>query len=140
MKIIPLSPGGVQGWVVPKRKDPARRLRLLPLPRGDLGENAADDVAMHIGQAHVSATETVGEFLMIQSEKLEDGGMEIEYFRDVFHRMHADFVGRAVDKTALQAPACHPDGEGCLMVVPTVRLGGMGGPAELRRPNHESLP
>ena len=116
-----------------------RECSSIQVRNSDLGENAADDVAMHIGQTHVSATETVGEFLMIQSEKLEDGGMEIEYFRDVFHRMHADFVGRAVDEAAFQASARHPDREGCLMVVPTVRLGGMGGPAELRRPDDQSF-
>src|SRR5436309_15782111 len=105
-----------------------RECSSIQVRNSDLGENAADDVAMHIGQTHVAATETVDEFLVIQSEKLEDGGVEIEYFRDVLHRMHADFVGRAVDKTALQASARHPQSEGCFMVVPAVRLGSMGGP------------
>jgi len=36
-KLVP-SAGGVQGWVAPDRKDPPRRLRLLPLSRGDFQE------------------------------------------------------------------------------------------------------
>jgi hypothetical protein len=30
-----------------------------------LGENPVDDVAVHVGEADVAATKTVGEFLMI---------------------------------------------------------------------------
>ena len=40
---------------------------------------------MHIGETDIAAAKTVREFLMVQSEKMEDCGVEIEYLRNIFH-------------------------------------------------------
>src|SRR5437867_906731 len=94
---------------------------------------------MDVGETYVATTKTIDEFFVIQSKKLEDCGVEIKYFRNVFHRMHADFVGRAIDEAALQTSACHPHRKGCLMVVAAVGLRSMRGSAELGRPHHQSF-
>ena len=56
---------------------------------------------MDVGETNVAATKTIDELFVIQTKKLQDCGVEIEYFRDVFHRIHSDFVGRAVDEATL---------------------------------------
>ena len=103
------------------------------------GKNAADDVSVNVGKAHVSATKTVCQFLVVQSEQPQDRGVEIEHFGDVLHRTHAHIIGRAIDQSAFQATTCHPDCEGGLMVIATVRFGAVRCAAELGGPNHECL-
>ena len=65
----PLSGGGL-------RRNARARIEIS-------GENAVDHVAVHIGETHVAATESIGEFFVIQSQKPEDRGVEIVHFRDV---------------------------------------------------------
>ena len=104
-----------------------------------LGKNAADDMSVHVGEAYIAAAETVCQFFVIQSEKLQDGGMEIKDLSHILHGMHADVVGRTVGQAAFQAPTRHPDREGGLVVVATIRLRSVRRAAKLSRPNHQCL-
>jgi len=53
------------------------------------GKNPVDDVPVHISQAYIATTEAISQFLVVESEKLEDRGMQIENLGDILHRMHA---------------------------------------------------
>src|SRR5437016_9096363 len=101
------------------------------------GKNPTDDMPVHVGEAHIAAAEAVCEFFVIESEKLKDRGVEVEHFGDILHRMHADLVGRTVDQSAFQSPTRHPDREGGLVVIATIRFGAMRRAAKLGRPNHQ---
>src|SRR5438128_12377781 len=96
-------------------------------------------MAMHVGETHVAATETIDEFFMIQSKKLEDCRVEIEYFRDIFHRIHANFIGRAIDEAVFQTSSRHPDREGVSWWSRPSGLGACGVRPKLSRPNHQSF-
>src|SRR5262245_28801341 len=74
---------------------------------------------------------------MIESEELKNRCVEIKHLCHVLHRMHADFIGGAVNQAALQAPTCHPDCEGSLVVIAAIWFGSMWRAAKLRSPNHE---
>jgi len=60
---------------------------LCPL-RGS-GQDVAYDSAMNIGQAEIAAAVVVGESLVIQTEQMENRGMEIMDVDAVFDGMHA---------------------------------------------------
>ena len=64
---------------------PRRLKRFPPLIGGVSCENSVDNMSMNIRKTDIAATKTVSEFLVIQSQKLEDCGVEIEHFCDVFH-------------------------------------------------------
>ena len=59
---------------------------------------------MHVGEAEVAALETVGEFLVIEAEEVEERGVEVVDVDFVFDDAEAEFVGRAEDGAAFTPP------------------------------------
>ena len=77
---------------------------------------------MHIGESEIPALETVGETLVIESEQVHEGGLEIVDVNFVFSDPKSQFVGSAVRIAAFYAPARHPHGEAVRIVVATQNL------------------
>ena len=103
---------------------------------------------MDVGEAEVAAGVVVGEFLVIEAEEVENGGLEIVDVDGVFGGGEAEFVGGAVDVTALHSTAGHPHGEAVVVVVAAFmvpafgsRLGHFhgGGAAEFAAPDDEGF-
>lgn len=63
------------------------------------GEDRLDDVAMHVGQAALNAIVVVCQFLVIQSEQVQDGGMQVVDVDHVLDGGVAELVAGAVDQT-----------------------------------------
>ena len=74
-------------------------------------------MAVHVGQAKVTAIVTVGEFLVVQSQLMEDGGVQIVHVHLAFHGMVAVLVGVAMGEAGLKAAAGKPGREAIRVVV-----------------------
>ena len=61
-------------------------------------------VAVHVGEAKVSALEGVGEAFVVDAEQMQHGGVEIVNVEDVFDGVVAEFVGRTVGDSASNSP------------------------------------
>ena len=70
-----------------------------------LSEDILYHVAVDVGEAEVAALEAEGEFLVIEAEEVEDGGLEIVDVDFIFHNGEAEFVGLAVAEAAFDAAA-----------------------------------
>ena len=60
-----------------------------------LRQQLGHDLAMHIGQPEVAPLGAEGELLMIKSEQMQHGGVEVMHMDAVFHGVEAQLVGRA---------------------------------------------
>src|SRR5262245_26377185 len=101
-----------------------------------------DHVAMHVGQPEVSPLEAVRQPGVIDSQAVQDGGLEVVDVDGVFHDVVAELVGLAVGDPSLDAAAGHPDGETTRVVVAAETLLGdlalaVGGTTELAAPDDE---
>ena len=56
---------------------------------------------MHIGQAEVPASVAIGQLLMFQSHKVQDGCMQVMDVHAVFDGVVAELIRRPVDKAGL---------------------------------------
>lgn len=61
------------------------------------GQNVADDLAAHVGEALVSCVMSIGQLQMVQSHQVKDGGVQVIDVCPVLNRAQSDFIGRAVD-------------------------------------------
>ena len=66
---------------------------------------------MHVGQATLDAVVVVAQALVIESEQVQERGVEIVNGRDILHRLVAELIRGSVAETALYARAREPDGE-----------------------------
>ena len=78
-------------------------------------------MAVDIGQAKISSAETIGEFLVIESEQVLHGRPQIVNRADILHRIVAKFISGAVGRAALDAAAGQPDAESKGVMIATIR-------------------
>ena len=72
---------------------------------------------MDVGQAALDAVVVVGQPLMIESEQMQDRGMEVIDRYWILTHPVADLVGRPVTEPRLQAGSGEPAGEGVLIMI-----------------------
>lgn len=80
--------------------------------------------AVDIGQTEVSTSISVGEIFVIETEQVENGGVEIVDVDGIFDGFEAEIVGLAVLIAAADAATCHPHSEAVMIVIATE--GGVG--------------
>lgn len=51
-----------------------------------------NDVSVDVGQTHVTTTMAVDELFMIQTQLVQDRGVQIVHGHDVFDGMHAELI------------------------------------------------
>ena len=81
----------------------------------------------------------VNDFRMIETEKAEDGGVQIVHVNLVFHRMQAEFVGFADDLPAFYPTTCHPHGEPGRVVVAPIPFLAHGSATKFTSPDDEGF-
>src|ERR1022692_2348269 len=92
-----------------------------------------DHAPVDVGQAEVSALETVSEPGVVETEQVQNGGLDVVDVDGVFDDVEAKFVSRAEGEAALQAAAGHEHGVGeRVMVASEVGAGGRAALAERR--------
>ena len=69
------------------------------------GEDVFDYVAMYIGEAEIAALKTVGEALVVNAEKVQDGGLQVVNVDFAGGDVEGEVVGLAVAISAFYATA-----------------------------------
>src|SRR5437867_10001372 len=93
----------------------------------------------HVREAEVAASETVREFLMIESQQVKDGRMQIVDVHSILYRMVAEFVRGAVDVAGLYASSSHPHGVAIRIVVAPVDALRPRCAPKLSTPDHQRI-
>ena len=94
---------------------------------------------MDVCQAEVTAGVAVGELLVIKSELVEDGGMEVMEMGSLLHGRNPIFIGRSKPEPTLDSSPCHPEGKPLMVVVPAVLFLHVRGATEFSSPDDEGF-
>ncbi len=87
------------------------------------GKYLPDDIPVNIGQAAFQAVVVLGQALVIQSQEVQDGRIEIPDGGSIDGRPASECIGFPVTHAAPNARAHHPEGEGIgIMVSPRCAL------------------
>ncbi|MFM1944913.1 MAG: hypothetical protein RI897_3895 [Verrucomicrobiota bacterium] len=106
------------------------------------GEDIVDDAGgFDAGEFHIEALVSVGEALVIDTEEVEHGGVEVTDVDDIFDGVIAEFIGSAVGGAGLDTAAGEPHGEALDVVVASFAAFflGHGGAAEFAAPDDEGV-
>ena len=84
--------------------------RLRPPPPTSLSQNLRHDVAVDVGQPEVASLEAIRQFLVIDAERVQDGGLQVVDGHRIRHDVVAELVGLAEHEPALRCrrrpPTC----------------------------------
>lgn len=100
---------------------------------------------LHSGEFEIEAGAAEGEVFVVDSEAVEDGGLEIGHFDFVFDDVEAHFVGGADGDPTFDAAARHPHAESLGVVIAahaaTEGQTGLdhGGAAKFAAPDHQGV-
>ena len=88
-----------------------------------LGANDfGNDCTVYVGETHVTAAESNGETLVVDSEQVQHVGVKIVDGHFVFDDTISILVRRAVNGSALTSTTRHPQAEPLRVVVSTIAL------------------
>lgn len=113
--------------------------------RAGSGEQGADDGAVHVGESEVTSLEPEREAFVVESEEVEERGLEIVNVDRVADDIHAEVIGFAEGESGAGAAAGHPDGErvGVMIASPARAIVEVAlderGPAEFAPPDDEGV-
>ena len=104
-----------------------------------LCEDFLDDFGgFYAAEFEVESLEFVGEGGVVDAELVQQCGVKIVDCDFVLHDTVAEFVGLAVNDAALDAAACHEEGKGIDVVIPTCSL-AHGSASEFAAPDDEGV-
>ena len=72
---------------------------------------------VHIGEAEITPSVVVGKPLVVKTQKVEQGGLQVVNAHRVLCDMEPEVIGRAVGGTGFHATPGHPQGIGLRVVV-----------------------
>src|SRR5947209_18460782 len=72
---------------------------------------------MNVGQAIVTALETIGQFLVVEAEQVQDGRLVVVNMHRPIGDAKTQVVGRPVGDARLDAAASHEDGVAVRMMI-----------------------
>ena len=86
-----------------------------------LRQNSFHDLGwLNSGEPLVEALEFVGEQFVMDPELVQEGGVQVSDVNGVFHDVVGEFVGFAVNGSALDAASGHPQRETTRMVIASI--------------------
>src|SRR5687767_2177701 len=87
----------------------------------------------NIREPEIPPVEPIGELLVVNAEKMQDGRVEVIDGHPILDRFIAELIGLAVMYPALHAASRHPGGKRVRIVIAPGKLGFLrnGEPAEL---------
>ena len=106
-------------------------------PKVPLSNDIMGDFAVDVGESKIPAGVLVSQFLVIQTQKVKDSGMEVMEVHAVFHRSHAVLIGGPVNHAAFHSAAGHPKTKPGRVVIPTVILPDVRCAAKFTAPDDE---
>ena len=80
--------------------------------------NSLDDLAVDICQAEIAAGVAVRERFMVEAQEMQHGRVNVVYVNAIFDGLPPGFIGGTVNVAAPDSPACQPDAEAVMIVVP----------------------
>lgn len=81
---------------------------------------------MHVSEPKITPGVAEGEFLMIETQQPEDGGVQVMNVDLIFDGLETKFIGCAVDVAAPHAAARQPHAEPIVIMVAAIDLPGVG--------------
>ena len=110
------------------------------IPEGS-GDDFGHHLTMDIGESVIAALEAEGEPQVIESEEVEDGGVEVVDMESAVGGAEAEFVGGAVEVSGFETTAGCPHGEGVDVVVASGGFAGFahGSAAKFAAPDDECI-
>ena len=111
-------------------------LRCCRLPSGD---NALDDVSIHVRQAEIASGIAVGETCVIETQQMQHGRVQVVHWDAIFDGVISVVVGVAVGKAPFDTSAGQPDGEPLRIVISAVAALHNRCAAEFAAPNPDSF-
>src|SRR5688500_3097434 len=112
-----------------------------PPMRIALSKELGDDLTVHIGETEVTTLETEREFLVIQSERVKYGRVQIMHVHRIFDRIESQFVGLPQNLSWLHSAAGHPHRERINVMIASggVAIFTHGRASEFSAPNHQRV-
>jgi hypothetical protein len=119
---------------------PAARKRLaLPAGHG-LCQQWLDKQAVHVGEAETAALKFVSQLGVVETEQVQNGGVEIVNMNTIPDHVEAQIVGLSHHQAGFDAAAGQPHGEGIRVVIAAVIAPlNHRGAAEFPAPDHQSV-
>ena len=96
-------------------------------------------MAVHVSEAEISARMPIGQFFVIQSQQVQNGGMPIVNVHFALDGLVPVFVGGPVAESALYPAAGHPGGVSLVVVVAPVTSLAVWCPSEFTGPDDEGV-
>src|SRR5262249_52972084 len=90
------------------------------------GQDRSDDFAVDVGESPLDSVVVERQSLVVDSEQVQDSGVEVGPSDGFFGRFPADLVGGAISDSGFESGAGEPDGEAVLVMVaaPADDIGG----------------
>ena len=82
-----------------------------------LGEQLVSHRSVHVGQSEIATLKAKGKSFVIDSEHVQNGGLQVVDVHWIFRDVHSEFVRSANAYPWLRPATGHPDREGVGVVV-----------------------
>src|SRR5262245_46966414 len=109
------APGRTPGRSLGPGAATARRLRNNRLQ--PLGDDILHDIARDVGEPEISSVESVRQLRVLDSEQMQDRGVEVIHADAIYGRLVPDLIRLAVVESTLDPASRHPGGEGVGVVI-----------------------
>jgi hypothetical protein len=104
------------------------------------GEDAFDEMTVDIRETIVAALKAISELFMVETQKVQESGVEIVNMDGIGRDIETEVIGDAVDVAFFQTAASEPDAEAAVVMITTIVAAlDHGGAAELAAPDDESV-
>src|SRR2546425_11798744 len=103
------------------------------------GKNPRRHGSGYVRQTEVAAGVAVCELQMVESQHMQDGGVQVVDVHTVLDSVVAEFVGCAVDESGLHTGTSHPDGVTVRVVIAAVGALRPRSAAEFAAPDDEGF-
>ncbi|MEY3459406.1 MAG: hypothetical protein RL215_2563 [Planctomycetota bacterium] len=102
-------------------------------------DDGVDDISGDIGQSEVAAGVAEGELFVIESEEVEEGGMEIMDMDAIMDGAEPEFVRFAPGHSTANTAPGEPCGEAIVVVIASGAIFGGGGASKFTSPEDERV-
>ena len=75
---------------------------------------------MDIGQTEVAAGKAVRQAFVVESQQVQNRGVHVVHVANIFNRLHAEVICRAVNRSTFDSATSHPDGESFRVMIAAV--------------------
>ena len=103
------------------------------------GDDLFDHSAVHIGQPKISTAVAVGQFFVIQTHQMQDGGVQVVNMHFVFDSGETEFIRCTVSHAPLDASTGQPHGKTMMVVIATVTVLGNRRATEFPPPDNQRV-